>query len=545
MGTPSSARAIKTIVFGTLAMAALPVLADNHYPHPRSYFESTADLSEPESIRIRQHLAQVESDLRAHPPRGLSPEQAQARGHRLDDLHAYWLRGEFPRNPDYPDSLVPYFIDARGVACAVGQLVIASGHRDFAEEIARTRNHAYIREIEDPRLAAWARASGLTLEECGRIQPSYSGDGTYPYVVKMAVSPGGQVWASAATACYCSAGFQIFSLSPGGEWTVPYQTPSNLATVCLDPQGRSLIGWEGRGGSGGVLWEGRTISGTSGVGSNACAWSADGSLAWVAGNSGLRQFRFSGSDLIQDIQPITGEPIRVVAASRDYLWAGSNRGAFGRLLQSADSPVQLDSAGLGTFRVTGMAGQGRDILWAGINGNHEINPDYLADSQDNMPIFSRGGLLFRHGLSGSWTVYNRANSGLPSDTILALAPADSPSVWMAVATGIFKFTPPTTVSLVHSAIGPPVTDLATDSLGRLYISTWGMGVFRIENGSLQPLGNYVSPPSNLVDGRESKTSGSRPWDLTKARRSESRSLLGRKTGPSQAEGVFVSQAADR
>lgn len=66
-------RALKTIVFGLLAATTAPLFANLPYAHPRSYFESRADLSEPEQIRIRKHLAQVESDLRAHPPQGLGP----------------------------------------------------------------------------------------------------------------------------------------------------------------------------------------------------------------------------------------------------------------------------------------------------------------------------------------------------------------------------------------------------------------------------------------------------------------------------------------
>ena len=65
-------RSLGTIVFGVLAAMAAPVPAHVPYAHPRSYFESRADLAEPELIRIRKHLAQVESDLRAHPPKGLS-----------------------------------------------------------------------------------------------------------------------------------------------------------------------------------------------------------------------------------------------------------------------------------------------------------------------------------------------------------------------------------------------------------------------------------------------------------------------------------------
>jgi hypothetical protein len=77
--------------------------------------------------RIRTHLSEVERLLRARDVNGLSPELRHARARNLDELHAYWMRGVFPRNHDFPEHRVPYFIDAEGRACAVGHLMIASG----------------------------------------------------------------------------------------------------------------------------------------------------------------------------------------------------------------------------------------------------------------------------------------------------------------------------------------------------------------------------------------------------------------------------------
>jgi hypothetical protein len=124
--------------------------------------------------RIREHLARVEAGLRARDTRGLPPAIAAARARNLDRLHAYWTAGRFPHNHDFPGRRVPYFIDAHGTACAVAQLVIASGDAALAERIARTRNHAYVPEMkDDAELAAWAARSGLTLDELAWIQPTY------------------------------------------------------------------------------------------------------------------------------------------------------------------------------------------------------------------------------------------------------------------------------------------------------------------------------------------------------------------------------------
>lgn len=162
-------------LFATAAFAALSAPARVPYLHARSYYESHVDLAAPERARIQAHLEETEAHLRAHPPAGLSAEQMRNRFARLDDLHAYWTRGEFPKNRDFPDRLVPYFIDAEGVPCAMAYLVIQSSGREFAEEIRATRNNAYIAEIAaaDRRLATWAKEQGLTLEEAARVQPGY------------------------------------------------------------------------------------------------------------------------------------------------------------------------------------------------------------------------------------------------------------------------------------------------------------------------------------------------------------------------------------
>lgn len=527
------------MVFGALTAATAPLFAHIPFAHPKSYFESRVDLTEPEPLRIQQHLAQVESDLRAHPPHGLSPEQAYSRAQRLDDLHAYWMRGEFPHNPDYPDSLVPYFIDARGVACAVGQLVIASGHREFAEEIARTRNHAYIREIEDPRLAAWAEASGLTLEECARIQPSYGNLANYRYVQEMKVTAPGVIWTLAAPECICSSSFQSFRYDPDGSLIMTNPTQGGQATICPDPKGRELTGFDGRYGKTGLMWDGVMVSGSGDDGVNDCEWSPDGSVVWVAGNSGLRSYRPSGSTLALALRLPPAESMFVVATSPSLVWSASSSRAFWGMVEGSAAMNKMDSAGRTPFRITGMASQGRDMLWAGVNGSLGKTINILSSDPNATPVFSREGLLFRRGAAGAWTVYDRVGSGLPSDTIQALTPADSQSVWIATAAGIFKFTPPNSVSRVRAGFSVPVTDLKTDSIGRLYIATWGAGVYMFEHGETQSLGYYTSPESIYLNGREAKAGPMPSPDREPNVPVAFRSLLGRKLRHSPGSGVFV------
>lgn len=128
---------------------------------------------EADRSRIQRHLAAVEADLRAVDVGHLAPALQQARRQNLDRLHAYRLAGIFPRNSDHPGELVPYFIDDDGVLCAVGHLVAESGFTEVASDIRDSENNARLLAMTHPALPAWIAASGLTADECARIQPTY------------------------------------------------------------------------------------------------------------------------------------------------------------------------------------------------------------------------------------------------------------------------------------------------------------------------------------------------------------------------------------
>ena len=115
--TPALATPLTTTSLNTPAVASKAMA----YPSARSYFEARVDLSEEDQSRIARHLAAVEAELRARPTDHLSESQRKNRLARLDDLHTYWTRAEFPQNRDFPDRLVPYFIDAQGVPCAMAR----------------------------------------------------------------------------------------------------------------------------------------------------------------------------------------------------------------------------------------------------------------------------------------------------------------------------------------------------------------------------------------------------------------------------------------
>ncbi|MEQ9498042.1 MAG: hypothetical protein RIT81_14320 [Deltaproteobacteria bacterium] len=125
--------------------------------------------------RIVVHLAYVEAKLRSRDTSTLTPAQRKRRAHLLDVLATYRSDGVFPRRG--VDGYVgrrPRFIDDRGVHCAVGHLIKASGHAALARSIDEDFEYAYVAQMDAPELLDWARAHGFTVEELAMIQPGYS-----------------------------------------------------------------------------------------------------------------------------------------------------------------------------------------------------------------------------------------------------------------------------------------------------------------------------------------------------------------------------------
>jgi len=125
-----------------------------------------------EAERITRHLHLVAGYLRAHSPEGLSADAATKRAVLLNDLEKYADRGLFPRNHVLPYRN-PVFIDPHGTACAVGQLMIESGHRDLAESISEEMNLAYVHDMKRADVLQWAVQEGFTEDELAWIQPGY------------------------------------------------------------------------------------------------------------------------------------------------------------------------------------------------------------------------------------------------------------------------------------------------------------------------------------------------------------------------------------
>ncbi len=119
----------------------------------------------------RARYRRVETELREIVPHGLTAEQAHARAAALDALRAYWQAGCFGLDASGVDARAPLFVDDGGRRCAIAFLMDCCGENTLVEEVARTRNGAWLVELTaEPRLAAWLARTGLTPVEAARIQ---------------------------------------------------------------------------------------------------------------------------------------------------------------------------------------------------------------------------------------------------------------------------------------------------------------------------------------------------------------------------------------
>jgi hypothetical protein len=130
-----------------------------------------------ESERISMHLRMVRERLTARSTSHLSDDQTTKRAMLLQRLGDYAEGRVFPSNHVLPFRN-PVFIDPHGVACAVGWLMMESGHSSLARSISTGFNMGYLHEIiADPRYAepvgAWAEEHGFTADELAWIQPGY------------------------------------------------------------------------------------------------------------------------------------------------------------------------------------------------------------------------------------------------------------------------------------------------------------------------------------------------------------------------------------
>ena len=161
---------------------------------------------EQEDTRVRAHLEDAYTQLTTAAPQGLTPSQWSGRAAALRRLRAYIDAGRFPRNQSHR-AATPVFVDAVDTHCAMGQLLSELGGDDVVQHVRRTRNLETVPTLADePGLAEWLRAHGLTAEEAALVQPTYyrcepivpcGGDGSYDAVLEPV--DGGQYWAGRTT----------------------------------------------------------------------------------------------------------------------------------------------------------------------------------------------------------------------------------------------------------------------------------------------------------------------------------------------------------
>lgn len=150
----------------------------------RSYLEAFGEPPSEDTSdarRIATHLSYVEGLLRSRDVSSWPAERRVARAVNLDRLNAYWRAGRFPRSPEQQPRH-PRFVDADAVfsgeeseprICAVGHLYAQDRGVAAAEAVSVEHEFAYIEQIHDEDLAAWAASSGLDPDELAMIQPGY------------------------------------------------------------------------------------------------------------------------------------------------------------------------------------------------------------------------------------------------------------------------------------------------------------------------------------------------------------------------------------
>ena len=121
---------------------------------------------------IQEHLHNVLNILRTAPVAHLNADQRTNRSQLITWLSEYRAAGNFPMNY-YRAERIPVFIDEHGTHCAVGYLMMRSGHDEMAQRISRADNYVWVKDLHDSGVPAWQHWSGLSFAELALIQGAY------------------------------------------------------------------------------------------------------------------------------------------------------------------------------------------------------------------------------------------------------------------------------------------------------------------------------------------------------------------------------------
>src|SRR5215510_12107593 len=94
-----------------------------------------------EQVRLRAHFRQVLAELRARDVSHLAAPERAMRVRLIGELVRYARGGEFPRNVDYADRRMPYFVDASGTRCAMAYLIESTGERAYVDRVREVHNN--------------------------------------------------------------------------------------------------------------------------------------------------------------------------------------------------------------------------------------------------------------------------------------------------------------------------------------------------------------------------------------------------------------------
>jgi hypothetical protein len=478
------------------------------YAHPRSYYEAKVNLAEPEKSRIQKHLAFLEDSLRHNPPDNMAANLLINRESQLQRLHEYWMRGEFPVNRDFSDKLAPYFVDAKGIPCAVGYLLLTSNGEALVRDITQKNNFAYIRDIQDTRFDAWVSRSGLTREECARIQPSYGGGSNYSDVKDLVVDNRDSLWVVAQESGFCM-GCSALATWKDKQWRILGAPGDKYQSLVVIDSGKAIIGTRN-----GLWWRQESyekpISFLSMIRDT-----SDASL-WAGTDQGLMHFSIQADSTLKRLGAFspsaTSFVINRLSATGKTIWMASAAGvsAFSKANQNW---TQWDTTKLRVSRVLDVQGSNGDTLWLGVDGSTRLGSDPIV-------AFSTKGIWRMH--NGVISRYQRNNSALPSDTVYGALAMDNNRIWIVSAGAVYQFTPPNTLKKMadFSNRPGPIARMAVNKRGQLWVGTRG-GVFQLQNNVMVAIGNPAVAIGKTVTKRDRFKKQTRYAAL------KTRSLLGR------------------
>lgn len=121
---------------------------------------------------IQTHLGFVLGVLKAAETNHLNKDQLKMRKHLMTVLYDYRLQGNFPINYYCPER-IPVFIDEHGTHCAVGYLMQETGYENLAQQISKTDNYVWVKDLKGEQVLEWQKLSGFSLEELKLIQGAY------------------------------------------------------------------------------------------------------------------------------------------------------------------------------------------------------------------------------------------------------------------------------------------------------------------------------------------------------------------------------------